>query len=146
HSHPHARSPLRRPVPRRCRLRYWDWCRSRSPPWRRDGSCPRLARRPHRHRSRRRRARAPRRLEVAPGVAEALVVTGPLREVAAEVDETHVERAELLRPLEIEPLPLEHDEILLLVGGDDDARLAIGVIPEGLPRRVEEGPRLAHEG
>src|SRR5262252_6266378 len=64
----------------------------------------------------------------------------------AEVDEPDVQRPELLRPLEVEPLALEDHEVLLLVGGDDDAGLAVGVVPERLPGRMQEVARPLHEG
>src|SRR5215472_3071858 len=48
-----------------------------------------------------RRGRRPGPLESPPRDAEALVVPGPLGQVAAEVDQADVERPELLRPLEV---------------------------------------------
>src|SRR5205823_14259228 len=70
-----------------------------------------------------------RRLQRPAREAEPLIVAGPLGEMAAEVDQPHVERAQLLRPLQIQALALEDDEVLLLVGRDEDGGLAIGVIP-----------------
>src|SRR5215471_6970702 len=78
--------------------------------------------------------------------AQSLVIARPLGEVAAEVDQAHVQGPQLLGALEVEPLALEDHEVLLLVGGDDDARLAVGVVPEGLPSRVEGMARSFHEG
>src|SRR5262250_56679 len=52
----------------------------------------------------------------------------------------------MLGLLEVVPLTLEDHEVLLLVGGDDDARLAVGVVPERLPSRVEGMARSFHEG
>src|SRR6185503_9938201 len=52
----------------------------------------------------RRRLLARLALERAAGAAQTLVVAGLLRELAAEVDQSDVERAELLRAIEIEPL------------------------------------------
>ena len=75
-----------------------------------------------------------------------LMIPRPPREVAPEVDEADVERTELLRALEIQPLALEDDEVFLLIGRDDDARLPVAVIPQRLPGRVQSMPRLLHEG
>src|SRR2546425_5778478 len=110
-------------------------------PWRRGGSCAVLARG---HGGGCRRRGRPIRLQRASREAQALIVARPLGEVTAKIDQPHVQRAELLRALEVEPLAFEDDQVFLLVGRDDDAGLAVAVIPERLPDGVERVLRLPH--
>src|SRR5262245_56837305 len=53
-----------------------------------------------------------RRFEGAAGKSQPLVVAGTLGQVAAEVDQPHVQRAELLGAVEVQALALEDDQIL----------------------------------